>query len=278
VPLISSRSSHRLLAAACLLAATAAVAKPPPEEPDNLLNDSVTLQAGIVSSTSQTSVRYDSTAGTPGTVVDGEKDLGLPPKKLIGNAELMFRMKKRHRIRIQTYYLPLDRQATTVLQKTINFGDTTYNVNDVVQSKLKIHLLAINYTYSIVKNDRVEIGASLGFDVVGLEADATVLARLRTESEQRSAPAPLGGLDGTLRISSRWYLEGRAQYVKADVQTVKGTFEAYQANLLYRMSPNVTFGLGYSGFKVDVSSEKPGDSGLFQLRSTGPQAFGRVGF
>jgi hypothetical protein len=275
---MSSRSSDRLLAAALLLAATTAVAKPPPEEPDNLLNDSFTLQAGIISSSNQTSVRYDASAGTPGTVVDGEKDLGLPPKKLIGNAELMFRMKKRHRIRIQTYYLPLDRQATTLLQKTINFGNTTYNVNDVVQSKLKMNVLAINYTYSIVKNDRVELGASLGFDVLGLQADATAVARLRTESEQRSAPAPLGGLDGALRISSRWYLEGRAQYVKADVQTVKGTFEAFQANLLYRMTPNVTFGLGYSGFKLDVSSDKTGDSGLFQLRSVGPQLFARVGF
>jgi hypothetical protein len=278
VPPIPRRLPDRVLALTLLLATTAAIAKPPPDEPDNLLNDRLTLQAGIVSSSNQTTIRYDASAGTPGTQLDAEKDLALPSKKLIGKAELMFRMKERHRIHIADYYLPLDRRATTLLQKTVNFGNTTYNVNDVVQSELQMRLLAINYTYSFVKTDRVELGASIGFDVIGFEAAATVAARLRTEREDRSAPAPLAGLDGTVRISSRFYAEARAQYVKADVQTVRGTLETYEANALYRMSPNVTFGLGYSGFKVDVDSQKAGSSGQFVLRSTGPQLFARVGF
>ena len=278
MPPIPTRTFDRALAALLLLAATAAVAKPPPDEPDNLLNDRLTLQAGLVSSSNQTTVRYDASAGTPGTVLDGEKDLGLPSRKLIGKAELMFRMEQRHRIHIADYYLPLDRRATTLLKKTVNFGNTTYNVNDVVQSELQMRLLAINYTYSFVKNDRVELGASLGFDVIGFEAAATVVARLRTEREDRSAPAPLGGLDGTVRISSRWYAEARAQYLKADVQNVHGTLETFEANILYRTTPNVTFGIGYSGFKVDVDSLKVGDSGQFVLRSTGSQLFARVGF
>lgn len=278
MPLIPSRSIDCLLSALLLFAVTTAAAKPPAEQPDNLLNDRLTLQAGLVSSSNQTIVRYDAAAGTPGTVLDGEKDLALPARKLVGRAELVFRMKERHRARIGNYYLPLDRRATTLLTKTINFGNTTYNVNDVVASELKMRLLAIAYTYSFVKNDRLELGASLGFDVIGFDAAATVAARLRTEREDRSAPAPLGGVDGTVRLSSRFYVEGRAQYLKVNVHNVKGTLETFEANVLYRLSPNVTFGLGYSGFKVDVDSEKIGDSGQFQLRSAGPQLFARVGF
>jgi hypothetical protein len=278
VPLIPTRSIDRLLAAVLLLAAGAAAAKPPPEQPDSLLNDRLTLQAALVESSNHTMIRYDSSAGTPGTVVDGEQDLGLPERKLIGHAELMFRMKQRHRMHIGNYFLPLDRQATTLLQKTINFGDTTYNVNDTVSSHLNMRLLEIAYSYSFVKNERAEIGASLGFDVVGFEAAATVAARLRTERNDHSAPAPLGGLDGTVRISSHFYAEARAQYLKVNVHEVNGTLETFQANVLYRLNPNVTFGLGYSGFKVDIESFKAGESGLFQLRSTGPQLLARVGF
>jgi hypothetical protein len=62
------------------------------------------------------------------------------------------------------------------------------------------------------------------------------------------------------------------------VQNVKGTLDTFEANLLYRLSPNGTIGLGYSGFKVNVDSQKITDSGQFQLRSTGPQLFVRVGF
>ena len=276
--LIPSRSPAALLSAALLLTATAAAAKPPPDEADNLLNDRLTLQAGLVSSSNATTIRYDATAGTPGTDVNAENDLKLPARKLIGRAELMFRMKERHRVRIQNYYLPLDRRATTLLQSTINFGNTTYNVNEAVASELKMRLLAINYTYSFIKNEKVELGASIGFDVIGFQAAASVPARLRTERVDRSAPAPLAGLDATARLSSRFYAEGRAQYLKANVQTVNGTFETLEANVLYRLSPNVTFGLGYSRFKINVDSLKVGDSGQFQLRSVGPQLFGRVGF
>ncbi|MBS0376729.1 MAG: hypothetical protein JSR73_19300 [Proteobacteria bacterium] len=262
-----------------LLAVTAAAeAKPPVEEPDNLLNDRLTLQAGLVFSSNQTTVRYDSNAGNPGTVLDGEKDLGLPSRKLIGKAELMFRMKERHRVHIGNYYLPLDRHATRPLDQSVNFGNSTFLVGDVVASELNMRLLAINYSYSFVKNDRLELAASLGFDVIGFEAAATVAARLRTERQDQSAPAPLAGLDGTVRISRRFYGEARAQYVRANVQDVHGSISTYEANLLYRLSPNVSFGLGYSGFKVDVDFVKATQGGLFKLHSTGPQLFARVGF
>lgn len=275
---LPTRLPAAVLALALCSIAGAAAAKPPAEEPDNLLNDRLTLQAGLVSSSNQTTVRYDSTAGNPGTVLDGEKDLGLPSRKLIGKAELMFRMKERHRVRIGNYYLPLDRRATKPLNQSINFGDSTYLVTDVVASELKMRLLAINYEYSFIKNDRVELAASLGFDVLGFEAAATVAARLRAERQDQSAPAPLGGLDGTVRISRRFYAEARGQYVHANVQQVHGTITTYEANLLYRLSPNVSFGLGYSGFKVDFDFEKATHGGLFKLHSTGPQVFARVGF
>jgi hypothetical protein len=261
-----------------LLAAGAAVAKPPPEQTDNLLNDRVTLQAGLETSSNQTLLRRDSTTGAPGTVLDAEKDLGLPSRKLVGRAELTFRMKDRHRMHVGNYYVPLDRRATTLLQKTINFGDTTYNVNENVASELKMRLFALSYSYSIVKNDRVELGAGLGFDIIGLEAAATVAARLRTERVDRSAPAPLAGVEGTVRLSSRFYAEARGQYVKVNVHNFEGTLDTFEGNVLYRLSPNITFGLGYSAFKVDVNSLKTTDGGRLDLRSTGPQLFARVGF
>ncbi len=261
-----------------LLVASAAMAKPLPEEPDNLLNDRFTLQAGLESSSNSTHVRFDSSNGGLGTDLEGEKDLGLPARKLIGRGELMFRMRSRHRVHVGTYFLPLDRRATAALTQSINFGDSTYIAHEIVESELKMRLLAVNYTYSFVKNERVELGASVGFDIVGFEALAAVPARLRSERQERSAPAPLVGLDGTVRISSRFYGEARVQYLKVKASKIHGTLQSQDIDLLYRLSPNVTFGLGYGGFNIDVDSLKVGDSGRFGLRSTGPQIFARIGF
>jgi hypothetical protein len=275
---ISAHLLERLLAVALLFGANVALARPAAEEPDNLLNDRVTLQAGLIASSNQTELRRDSTAGTTGTELDAERDLGLPVHKLTGRGELMIRMHERHRVRLGNYFLPLDRRAATALTKAINFGDTTFNVGETVGSALRVRLFSLNYTYSFIKNDRAEFGASLGLNVIGFDAQATVPSRLRTERDERSGPAPLLGLDGAVRISGRFYAEARGQYLKVQASNVQGKMTTLDANILYRLTPNITVGSGYDSYYVSVDALKTGDSGRFSLRSRGPQAFVRVGF
>lgn len=267
-----------VLAPVAALAVSAAHARPPEKQEDNLLNDRFGLQAGVAYSATTTDVRFDSDLGTLGTELSGEDDLGLGKNKVLARGEVWFRMKERHRARISSYFIPLNRRATTVLDRTISFGNETFAVNEQIESELKLNLLAITYAYSFVKNDRLELGASLGFDVVDFEAKATVPARLRTEREERSGPAPLVGLDGTFRIHRKWYAEARLQYLKVNISDVKGTLTTYDLNVLYRLHPNVTVGLGYSGFGIDVESENEGDSGRIDIATHGPMLFARVGF
>jgi hypothetical protein len=264
--------------ALALLATGAALARPPVATPDNLLDDRFTLQAGLVLSSNRTDIRSDASAGTVGTDVNAESLLGLPSKKLTGFGELMFRMKERHRIRMSDYWLPLDRHGTVVLRNTVDFKDTTYNTGDTVASSLKVRSFALTYTYSFIKNSRAELGASLGVNVLSLDAQVAVPARLRTEYAEDSAPAPLGGLDGTLRLSSRFYLEGRAQYIKGTISHVEASLKTFNGGLLYRWNPNFTLGLGYIGYSADVNSMQRGSSAHYSLSSKGPQLFARVGF
>lgn len=273
----SLHPAARLLPLLLLAACATAAAKPPAEQPDNLLNDTFTLQAGLMLSSNQTNIRYDSAAGTVGTVINGENDLALPSHKLTGMGELMFRVHKRHTIRLSDYYLPLDRRATTLLTQTVNFGNSTYNIGDEVSSELQVRMLGLAYTYSFIQNDRLELGASLGFNVIGLSASLSVPARLVAEYDEVSTPVPLAGLEGTVRMSSRFYLEARFQDVHVHINDVQGSLEVYQGNLLYRLSPNVTFGLGYNGYSVDADIESTGNAGHFALKSGGPQLFVRVG-
>jgi hypothetical protein len=269
---------YLLLSAIACLAGGTAVARPAAEEPDNLLNDRFTLQGGLVLSSNSTDLRQDSSAGTLGTSVNAERDLGLPAKKLTGFAEMMFRMKTRHRIRLSNYYLPLDRHGTTVLTNTINFGNTTYNVNDTVTSSLKVRSFALTYTYSFIKSARIEVGASLGFNVIGFDGQVSVPARLRTEYASNSAPAPLGGLEAAFRLSNRFYVEARGQYVKGTISGVNASLTTMNGSLLFRLNPNVTFGAGYLGYSANVGVSSVGDSGHYELSSKGPHIFARVGF
>ena len=151
-------------------------------------------------------------------------------------------------------------------------------VLEVLTRERTVRVLAFTYTYSFVKNDRLEAGASIGFDIVGFEAEATVPARLRSEREERSGPAPLVGLDVAGRIRGPWYAEARVQYLKATVGDVDGSLIAFEVNGLYRLHRNITLGLGYNSFDVDIDSRDAGDSGRLKLGTAGPQLFARVGF
>jgi hypothetical protein len=277
---ISRQLRCRALSAALLLAAGAAHGRPPVEQPDNLLNDEFSLQAAFIRTANTTSLRYDPSTGGTGTNLAVEPELGMPKQKWIGRGELALRIHERHRLRLSTYFVPLDRSGATVLKNSIVFGNTTYNAGEPVQSSLSMRILALSYAYSFVRSDRYEVDGTLGINVLGVEATATAVARLRTESQTNSAPAPVVGIEGTGRLSSRFYVEGRLQYMQVLISDTRGSFKNFEADLLYRMHPNATAGLGYTGFNVGVTSATPGASqnGSFGLRSFGPQLFLRVGF
>ena len=266
---------------ACALAvslAGAVDARPPVQQPDNLLDDRFEMGATFTYSSNQTQLRVDSSAGVPGTEIDAESDLGLPKKKLIGDLDILFRPAERHTIRVNYLFLPMDRTANHELQTQINFKDATYNVSDVVSSELDIHVEGLQYSYSVLKSERYELGVGLGFDLIEVSAQANVPARLAQQHEETSAPVPLGSLEGAWRFSSRWYAQGEWQYMRATVSHIYGSVAVWHLGALYRVNPNVTLGLGFQSYHVVVDSNKSGDTGQFGIKTAGPAISARVGF
>ena len=268
-----------MLAAALLLAPGAAFPRPPVEAPDNLLNDSFTLQAGVGLTSNSTQFRYDSVAGVAGTVINAEDAAGVPSRKLIGRAELTLRVHDRHRIRLSDSYLPLDRHGTAVLQAPVSFGEPPpFAAGERINTKLNISMLALTYAYSFVKTERVEIAAGLGVELFGVEAVIASRVPVRNVRSEGSLPTPLAGLESTVRLSSRFYLEGRAQYFKGTLDRDYRRVTAFDADVLYRLMPNVTFGIGYSHLNASVNAPELGAGAGLALVSRGPQLFARVGF
>jgi hypothetical protein len=266
------------LACLLLLAALPAHGRPPGEQTDNLLEDRFALTLYGIDASATTQVRLDSSTGQPGTLLSGENDLGLKPKKVLWLGEVMMRMKERWRMRLDYYFVPLDRSGVAVLNQPVNFKDAMFPQGDQINSQLSVHLIGVNWAYSFLKGDRYELAASFGFDALELEAAGTVAALVSTQRQQQSQPAPLVGLDGTVKISSRWYLDARMQYLKANVVQISGKLTSWEADVLYRLSPNISFGLGERSFSLDVTSTTVGNSGLLDLKFSGPQVFARFGF
>ena len=99
----------------------------------------------------------------------------------------------------------------------------------------------------------------------------------------RADPSPVNprltvGIDATWVVSRRFYVDGRAQYLKVNISNLDGSLGIYEFDVLYRYRPNVSFAVGYSDFTADITSSKRSQAGVFNFSTKGPEMFFRIAF
>jgi hypothetical protein len=62
------------------------------------------------------------------------------------------------------------------------------------------------------------------------------------------------------------------------VQNLDGSLGLYEFDALYRLRPNIAFGVGYNIVKANLASTKSTESGFFDFSTKGPEVFVRVAF
>ncbi|MFO1426937.1 MAG: hypothetical protein U1F11_08165 [Steroidobacteraceae bacterium] len=246
---------------------------PPPASP---ITDHFALRATYYQPSISTDGRFDADTGALGTPFNGEQDLGLDDVANQGRIELLFRMRERHRLRAD--YFKLERFAGSRLTRDINFRNTTYRLGDFVETNFDWRMLGFTYSYSGWRSERLEFGLGLGLHLIEAETRAVVRARNIRESGSGVGVLPTIELDGTWRISRRWSVNGRAQYLKVNASSVDGTFGDYHFDAQYRWRRNVAFGLGYGATRLDAIVTDADLPGQLDISASGPELFFRVSF
>jgi hypothetical protein len=259
----------------CVPVALAAPSREPKQIPSPI-TDRFAVRGIYFQPSLTTDARFDSDAGTRGTPFSGEDDLGLDDEANQGRMELMLRMRERHRVRID--YLKLDRYGENTLTRPIVYRNTTYFTGDRVLSDFNVRMLGLTYTWSVLRRERFEIGAGMGLHLLEAAASAEVRARNVSEEGSGIGALPTLAVDGSWRISSRWALTGRAQYLSVSSSDVDGRFADYHVDVQYRWRPNLAVGLGWSKLILDVEISDADLPGRVALDSAGPEVFFRVSF
>jgi hypothetical protein len=239
----------------------------------------VRLSLGVVRVSNATDMRLDSSLGVQGTPVNAESEFGLDGSDFEPKFQATVRVDERHRLRFD--YFTLDRTGNTTLTGApIIFRDVILQTGDPVQTTLNLRTLGVSYEYSFIHRQNFELAASVGINDTDISAQARVSTSTRhvNQTEDQAGPFPTIGLDATYVVSKRFYFDGRAQYFKVSVNDIEGSLGLYEVDALYRFRPNVSFALGYSATKADLDSQKPSNSGYFDLISKGPEFFVRVAF
>jgi hypothetical protein len=238
----------------------------------------VRLSLGAVYLNSNTKMQVDSSTGVVGTLINGENDFGLDKSDFEAKFQLMLRVGERNRLRFD--YFSLDRTGDTTVNKDILFRNVELLPRDPLNSNLSIDVLSITYEYSFIHNEKFELAATLGINETDLSARARVNTTTRQvdQTEDQAGPLPTLGLDGTYVISKRFYVDGRVEYFKANVDHLDGSLGFYELNALYRLRPNISFALGYELVKAHLLSAQASQAGLFAFTTQGPEFFVRVAF
>lgn len=248
--------------------------KPPVATIQSPITDRWAVRGTYLQPTVNTALRYDSSPLLQGTELSGEEELGWDHRLNQGSFEMIVRMLERHRLRMD--YFSLNRGAAVQMTRTVRFGDDVYQVSDRVESDSQLQFLGLTYTYSLLRRDRVELGLGAGVHLFQVDGHAAVPARRLEERFDAAGPLPTVALDGTVRLTDRFSLNARVQYISANIQDVDADFGIYHADVQFRPWASFAFGVGYTKTTFDVDSRDPSFSGRLFLDVKGPEAFVRI--
>jgi hypothetical protein len=252
---------------------------PRKRETPSPITDHFYVRVSYFSAQARTYLRVDPTdapAGTLGTPLSAENDLGLPNRLKEGRVEFMFRMRERNKVRVD--YFEANRSGSKVLANDVVFGNETFGAGQLAQSSLDWQMFDITYTYSLYRSDRLEAGTGLGLYLLQVNASGAVPALFQQQQVSAAGPFPALPLDLAWRISSRFALTARTAYLRATLNGFRGWFADTHADAQYRWGPNFAIGLGYSSVRTSLTKQGGNFPGEFSMSVSGPEAFIRFSF
>jgi hypothetical protein len=244
-------------------------------------DERIRLSLGAMHLSSATALQVNSSAGVPGTRIDGEHTFGLDKSDFEPKFQAVVRVAKRHRLSFD--YFTLDRTGNTTLAAgttPIVFRNVVFQPGDPLQTKLSLRTFGITYGYSFWHSEKLEIAGTLGVHDTDVSAIAKVQTQTRhvIQTDDQAGPVPTLGIDATWVASKRFYFDGRAQYLNVHVHNYEGSLGIYELDALYRLRPNVSFAVGYTEFRARLVARGGSQPGRFDFNTKGPEMFFRVAF
>ena len=229
----------------------------------------------------ETTVRVDSEKFGQGTEVNLEDDLGLSSNQANLRADGYWRFGRHGRIEFA--YTGWNRQADHVIDRDITIGDTTYHAGASLDSRLRVNLVELYYSYSFWNTPKFEAGLQLGlsgaFSKTQFEGTGTISGgggstggSFSTEDRSLVAPIPAIGIGARWTIVPKLLVSGRFRGLGATIDNVKASSTQGRVALDYYPWKNVGLGAAYD--YMDIKIEKQSSPSVeLDYKFSGPLAY-----
>ncbi len=233
------------------------------------------LSGGLFISHLNTELQVNSRTIGRGTRLNLE-NLGLTQSTRVGRLDGYLRLFQRHRI--QFGYFRFYRTVGAHLKNTIQVGNVTFPAGAGVDLTSDNRNYMLNYMYSFIQNDQLELAGSLGLHIMNITNAIRGTGGRLSQSSSVTGPMPMLGLNLDYHFSKRLLgsLQGQWFAIKYDGYT--GVLQDYSLRLEYMFWDHAGIGVGYNAFNLGVSVDRGNFLGRLDWRYSGLQLFGTVAF
>ena len=268
--------SSRTAIAAIALAAAATVDAAEGIVPHHpALEDRFYFSAGAFFPQTTTSAQLQNSTTGFGANVDFENALGMATDKSVPIVSGRWRLGERWRVEAE--YFQLNRSATKVIDRDIQWGDTVYPLNASVSSKFNFSDLRVSAGYAFFRRPDKEVGIGAGLHIaqydVSLSANGSA-----TETSAVTAPLPVLSVYSQFALTERWALSARLDRFVLKYDKFNGSISAVGLDLMYQPLRHVGVGLGTRALYIDASAENNHRKAIFRQTFQGPTLFVNVSF
>lgn len=199
-----------------------------------------------------TSARVDSVNGR-GTDIDLENDLGLDTTKTVARLDGYFWFSRRHRLDGSLFQY--SRDATTVIGRTIEFGDRTFDLSRTIDADSDVRIFKVGYTFAPIVTERGNFGITAVVYTAKLDLALRDRASGEEESRDFTAPLPVLGFRGQYDVSDRISLRGSIELFSLDVGDTDGRLSDTSLGADYSFNDRMALGLAYNLVSVDIDAD-----------------------
>jgi hypothetical protein len=217
------------------------------------------VTAGFFLPVNNTNIRVDGSQGRIGTDIDFENDLGFQTTTSTFLADFQWRASSRSRFDLSYYHI--NRSSNHTLDKTIYFGNDTFNINTNIHAFFNTDIYRFSYGYAILSDPKYEVGLLIGAHVIGLSVGMGVNGQnVNAEVSQDykiTAPLPDFGIWGGYAFSGRWAINAEFNWLNVTIDNINGRILGGNISVMYKIINHLTASVGYTGlnFKVDAESK-----------------------
>lgn len=247
----SQSARRRVMYAALLLLGFAAM--PGIAQEVALPRERGSLQVGAFITDRATTTRLDHSSGL-GTDISLESDLGFNRSLSVFRLSGDFWIGERHRVDVSMF--DLSRSASRAIDKTIEFGDQTFDIDTMVVSKNDLAILKSDYTYAVVNRERGYFGLTAGLYIASAKLSLSEATLGRAESEGLTAPLPVLGIRGSYDMTDRLSFIGYTEWFSIDTGDASGNLRDLYASVDYRLSERWALGLAYNEVTMTINADE----------------------